>query len=280
MVAFPDTGAMPRAMWSGAISFGLVNVPVKLFSAKSEKSIRFNQIDTTNGARVRQKRVNEVTGDEVPVGNIAKGFEVEKDTYVLVTDDELAEFLPQITRSIDIECFVDLDEIDPIYYGSAYHVGPDNSSKAYVLLVRAMEASNKVAIAKFVMRSKQYAAVLRPKDGSLLLSVMVYADEIVPANQIESIDELEGFEVSDKELTMAQHLIESLSEEFDPASYHDEYRDQVLALIDKKAAGEDLAPQITAAPSSDRVVDLMAALEASVAAARDARDRHPTRNTA
>lgn len=267
---------MARAIWSGTISFGMVAIPVKLFSAVSEKNVRFNQIDARNGARVRQQRVNEVTGEEVSYADIVKGYEVTKGNYIVVSEDELAAFMPEADHSLELECFVDLDEIDPIFFDGAYHVAPVQAAKPYALLVQAMEESNKVAIAKFVMRSKQHVAVLRPKDGTLLLSMMVYADELTAASDIEEFDSLEKVTVTKKELAMAESLIESLSESFDPASYHDTYRDQVMELIEKKAAGHEIRTDITPAPSADKVVDLMAALEASVKAAKAARVRHPT----
>ena len=271
-----DTGVMARAIWSGTISFGMVAIPVKLFSAVSEKNVRFNQIDARNGARVRQQRVNEVTGEEVAYADIVKGYEITKGNYIVVSEDELAAFMPEADHSLDLECFVDLDEIDPIFFDGAYHVAPAQAAKPYALLVQAMEESNKVAIAKFVMRSKQHVAVLRPKDGTLLLSMMVYADELTAAADIEEFEALEKVTVTKKELAMAESLIESLSESFDPASYHDTYRDQVMELIEKKAAGHEIRTDITPAPSADKVVDLMAALEASVKAAKAARVRHPT----
>ena len=267
---------MPRAIWSGSISFGLVNIPVKLYSAISEKNVRFNQLDRRNGARIKQMRVNAETGEEVPWDEIVKGYEVTKGNYVLVSDDDLAAFTPEVTHTLDLECFVDLDEIDPIFFDGAYHVAPEKAAKPYALLVRAMEASNKVAIAKFVMRSKQYLAALRPKDGSLVLSMMVYADEINPVEEIGEFDEVSKVEVQPKELAMANQLIESLSEPFDPEMFHDTYREQVLDLIDKKASGQEIVAEITPAPSADKVIDLMAALEASVAAAKTSRQRHPT----
>ena len=267
---------MPRAIWSGSISFGLVNIPVKLYSAISEKSVRFHQIDQRNGARVRQQRVNAVTGEEVPFGEIVKGYELSKDHYVTVSEDELAAFAPDATHTIDLECFVDLDEIDPVFFDGAYHVAPSMAAKPYALLVRAMEESNKVGIARFVMRSKEYVAALRPRDGTLVLSMMVYSDEINPASDIGEFDDVAAVEIERRELAMAESLIESLSEAFDPETFHDTYRDKVLDLIERKSAGESIDVNITPAPSADKVIDLMAALEASVKAAKSARGRHPT----
>jgi DNA end-binding protein Ku len=267
---------MPRAIWSGSISFGLVNIPVKLYSAISEKSVRFHQLDKRNGARVRQQRVNEQTQEEVPYEEIVKGYEVTKGHYVIISEDDLAAFAPEATHTIDLVCFVDLDEIDPIFFDGAYFVAPEKAAKPYALLVTAMEESNKVAIARFVMRSKQYLAALRPKEGSLLLSMMVYSDELNSVDDLVEFDDVAKVKVERKELAMASQLIESLSEPFDPQSYHDDYRDQVRELIDRKAAGEEIVAEVTPAPSADKVIDLMAALEASVKAAKSSRTRHPT----
>ncbi|MFO7280153.1 MAG: Ku protein [Thermoanaerobacterales bacterium] len=270
---------MPRAIWSGAISFGLVNIPIKLFNAVSRKSVHFNQIDTRTGARIQYRKVSAADGEEVPAEQIAKGYQLSSGEYVIVADDELAALDPEATRSIDIEQFVDLEEIDPIYYDSAYYVAPDPAArKPYALLVRAMEEEGKVAIARFVMRSKQYLAALRPKDGVLVLSTMVYADEVNdPAELVDG--ELADVEVSERELRMATQLVESLSEPFDPARYEDTYRAQVLELIDRKAAGEEVVP-VAAPPPEEKVVDLMAALEASVREAKEARKRHPSAKAA
>src|SRR5262245_9648469 len=271
-----NTACMPRAMWSGAISFGLVNIPIKLFTAVSRKSVSFNQIDTRTGSRVQYRKVSAADGDEVPGEAIAKGYQLSSADYVLVGDDELAALDPVATRSIDIEQFVDLDEIDPIFYDSPYYVGPDKAArKPYALLTRAMEEQGKVAIARFVMRSKQYLAAIRPVEGVLVMSTMVYADEINDPAELFDGDELADVEVSDRELTMATQLVESLTEPFEPERYEDTYRLQVLDLIDRKASGEEIVA--AAAPAAeDKVVDLMAALEASVKEAKAARTRHPT----
>jgi DNA end-binding protein Ku len=263
-------------MWSGSISFGLVNIPVKLFTAVSRKSVSFNQIDSRTNARIRYKKVSADTGDEVPTEDIVKGYELPSGEYVTVSDDELAQLDPKASRTIDIEEFVDLADIDPVYYDAAYYLAPDKATvKPYALLCRAMEESGKVGIARVVMRTKQYLCAIRPQDGVLVMSTMVYADEVNPPRQIAELAEVGAIEVSDKELTMARQLIDSLSETFDPTKYEDTYRHRVLETIERKAAGEQdvvAAPE----PQEEKVVDLMAALEASVAAAKQARDRHPT----
>jgi DNA end-binding protein Ku len=263
---------MPRPIWSGAISFGLVNVPVKLTTAQSQKDIRFNQLDGSDNTRIQQKRVRPDTGEEVPYERLVKGYEISPSTYVVIQPDELEGLDFKATHTIDIEEFVDLDDIDPLYFERGYYLVPDKgAAKPYTLLVRAMAASNKVAIARFVMRTKQYLAALRAKDGALVLSTMLYGDEVVP---LESLDGLPGddIQVSDREVKMAEQLIESLAAEFDPDRYHDEYREKVLALIEAKAEGQEVVVS-TEAEQPTKVVDLMAALEASLAAAKAGRDR-------
>ncbi|MGI8662399.1 MAG: Ku protein [Acidimicrobiales bacterium] len=268
---------MPRAIWSGAISFGLVTIPVKLYNAVSRKTVHFNQIDSRTGARIKYQKVSAADGEEVPGDAITKAYELSSGEYVLVGDDELASLDPQAGRTIDIEEFVDLADIDPLFYDAAYYLAPDKATaKPYALLAQAMDKSQKVGIARFVMRGKQYLAAIRPKDGKLLLSTMVYADEV---NAPESIGELEAVgevDVSDKEVAMAEQLIASLSAHFDAARFEDTYRSKVLDLIERKAAGETEVVSVAPAASPDKVVDLMAALEASVSAAKDARKRHPT----
>jgi DNA end-binding protein Ku len=263
-------------MWSGAISFGLVNIPIKMFTAVSRKSVSFNQIDTRTGSRIQYRKVSAADGEEVASEQIAKGYQLSSGEYVLVGDDELAALDPEATRTIDIEQFVDLEEIDPIYYDSPYYVAPDKAArKPYALLTRAMEEEGKVALARFVMRSKQYLAALRPKDGVLVMSTMVYADEVNDPKELGEFDDVAEVDVSDRELRMASQLVESLTEPFKPERFEDTYRNQVLELIERKAAGEELV----AAPApvaEEKVVDLMAALEASVRDAKESRKRHPT----
>ncbi len=266
---------MPRPIWSGSISFGLVNVPIKLFSAVSPQDVRFHQLRKSDGSRIRQKRVSAADGVEVAYEEIVKGYEVGPDQYVLVDPDELAALDPKATQTIDIEEFVDLDQIDPIYYEHPYYLVPDKrAEKAYALLREAMRSTNKVAIARFVMRTKQYLAAVRPgPDGVLVLSTMLYADEVVPVERLEGLPGPEMLaEVSDRELQMASALVESLTaESFAPQQFHDTYRQRVLELIDAKAAGQTVTPPAVAADSGARVVDLMAALEASVQAAKERR---------
>ncbi len=265
---------MPRPLWSGTISFGLVAIPIKLYNGVSKKSVAFNQLDDRSMARIKLKKVSSDTGEDVPDEHIVKGYEITKGRYVVVDPEELEPFIPVATRSIDLQEFVDLDQIDPVYFDSQYIVAPDKTPKPYLLLARAMEAAGKVAIGRFVMRGKQYVAALRAADGVLVMSTMVYADEVVPVAAIDELSMLSDVEVSDKEVLMAEALVDSLSADFEPSKYRDEYREQVLDLIERKAAGEEFEAPAPAA-AAPAVVDLMAALEASVKAAKEARKRHP-----
>jgi DNA end-binding protein Ku len=268
---------MPRPIWSGAISFGLVSIPVKLFNAVSRKSVSFNQLDSRDNQRIRYRKVNADTGEEVPDDLIVKGYEIAKGRYVVVDPDDLEQFLPTATRSIDLDEFVDLAEIDPLYYDSPYYLAPDKVVKPYALLARAMEEAGKVGVGRFVMRNKEYVAAVRPVDGRLVLSTMVHADEVVNPGNIDELEGVAEVEISDKELKMAEQLVASLAGAFDPEGHRDTYREQVLELIEKRAAGEEL--EVPDRPATaPQVVDLMAALEASVKAAKSARGRHPTAN--
>jgi DNA end-binding protein Ku len=266
---------MPRPVWSGTISFGLVAIPMKLYNAVNRKSVSFNQLDERTMSRIRYRKVSDETGEEVPDENIVKGYEVSKGRYVIVDPDELEPFIPAATRSVELEEFVDLGDIDPVYFDNSYYVAPDGSPKPYVLLARAMEEAGKVAIGRLVMRNKQYTAAIRAADGHLMMSTLAYGDEVVSPQSIDELNGLEDVDVSDREVKMAEALVQSLTDEFQPDKYHDDYREQVLDLIAKKAAGEDFeVPEPTT--EKPKIVDLMAALEASVEAAKTARKRHPT----
>ncbi len=258
---------MARAIWSGAISFGLVNIPVKLYSSVARKTVRFNQIDSESGQRIRQQRVNS-EGEEVSYDQIVKGYEIGPERYVTITPEELESVEPERTRTIDIEDFVDLEQIDPIFYDHPYYLAPDKgAAKPYKLLLDAMEEADKVAIARVVIRSKQSLVAIRAKDNVLMMETMLFSDEIVPTDSIEELESMDGDKTTKRELEMANQLIDSLSSEFEPEKYRDEYREQVLAMIEKKAAGETITIE---EPSEEpqKVPDLMAALEASIAAAK------------
>ena len=260
---------MPRAIWSGAISFGLVNIPVKLYSAVSKKTVRFHQIDAESGQRIRQQRVNPGSGEEVPYEQIVKGYEISPDRYVTITPEELESLEPQKTRTIDIEEFVDLEQIDPIYYDHPYYLAPDKgAAKAYKLLLDAMEEADKVAIARVVIRSKENLVALRPYRGAITLETMLFPDEVTQPDSIEELAAAGGdVKTTKRELDMAKQLIESLSADFDPSGYRDEYRERVLDLIERKAAGETITIEEPVAEQKE-VPDLMAALEASISASK------------
>jgi len=269
---------MPRAIWSGAISFGLITVPVRLYSAVSRKSVRFNQLDQRTGSRIKRKWVSALDGEEVPNDELVRGYEITSGNYVTVSDEELRSLDPDASRSIDIVEFVDLAEVDPLAYDNAYYLEPDElAAKAYKVLLTALDQAGKVAVARIVMRQKQYLAVIRPTKGALVLSTLVYADEINAIEGIEGLDKIADIEISDAEIAMAETLIGALEADYEPEKYTDGYRERVLELIQKKSDGEEILVAEEAAPeASAQVVDLMAALEASVAAAKEARGRHPT----
>ena len=256
-------------MWSGAISFGLVNVPVKLYSAVSRKTVRFHQLNGKTGHRIAQKRVDSVSNEEVSYEDIVKGYELTKERYVVITPDELEALDPEKSRTIDIEDFVDLADIDPVYYDHPYYLVPDKgAAKAYGLLLQAMRESEKVAVARVVIRSKEQLVAIRPAPGGVLtMETMIFADEVVAADDIDDLPESKELKVSDREVKMAQQLIDSLSSDFEPEKYRDEYREKVLELVERKAAGEEIAVQ-PEAPEPKKVPDLMAALEASLAAVK------------
>jgi DNA end-binding protein Ku len=258
---------MARAIWKGSISFGLVNVPVKLYPAVSRKTVHFHQLHDKDAVPIRQKRVCPKDDEEVPYEHVVKGYEIEKGKFVVITPEELDSIDPRRTRTIDIQDFVDLEQIDPVYYDSSYYLAPDREAgKAYRLLLKAMEDAGKVAVARVVIRTKEYLAAIRPVSGALMMSTMVFGDEVVPSNKIDELPAKAG-KVTDKEVQMAQRLIKSLSVEFDPGRYRDEYRERVLEMIKRKAKGEEISiPE----PEEDAGAppDLMAALEASLAGAK------------
>jgi DNA end-binding protein Ku len=266
---------MPRSIWSGAISFGLVNVPVKLYSAVSRKNVRFHQLHDKDNVRIQQKRVCPADGEEVPYDNIVKGYEIGPDRYVVIEPEELEALDPKKTRAIEIQEFVDLDEIDPIYYDHPYYLAPDTgASKAYRLLLEAMQETNKVAIARVVIRQKEHLVAIRPTGDVMTMATMIFHDEVVSPGTIEEVPD-DGASVSKREVDMAQQLIESLTADFEPEKYHDEYRERVLELIEAKAQGEEISIQPPEEPA--RVPDLMAALEQSLAAAKGGDGGEPSR---
>ena len=256
---------MPRAIWSGAISFGLVNVPVKLYSAVSRKTVRFHQLHDKDRVRIQQKRICPEDGEEVPYDEIVKGYEISPGHHVVITPEELESLDPKKTRTIDIEDFVELEQIDPIYCDAAYYLVPDKGAdKAYNLLLQAMRESDRVAVARVVIRTKEHLTAIRATGDVLTMATMLFADEVVPPDRLDELaDTQDG--ASKRELDMARQLIESLSTEFEPDKYRDQYRERVLDMVERKAEGEEIAVQPAEEP--ERVPDLMAALEASIKAA-------------
>ena len=257
---------MPRSIWTGAISFGLVNVPVKLYSAVSKKTVRFHQLHDKDGVRIQQKRVCPADGEEVAYEHIVKGYEITPEQYVIVEPGELEAIEPRKTKTIDIEDFVDQEEIDPLFYDHPYYLMPGTgAAKPYKLLVDAMEDAQKVGIARVVIRQKEQLVALRPSNGVLAMSTMNFADEVVSPDKFDDAPG-EDVDTTKREIDMAKQLIDSLTSEWEPGKYKDTYRERVLELIEQKAEGKEIAVQPVEEPQP--VPDLMAALEASVKAAR------------
>jgi len=263
---------MPRSIWTGSISFGLVNVPVKVYSAVHQQDLHFSQFDK-NGSKIRYKRVSEKTGREVEYEDIVKGYELSKSHFVMIDPEELEAFEPTATRTIDIEDFVLLEDIDPIFFEHTYYLAPANDSAkhAYALLHGAMEHQGKVAIGRVVMRTKQYLAAIRPFGKALAMSTLLFADEVVPANDIDDIPDRLA-KVPDRERKMAEQIIESLTTDWKPERYHDTYRERVLAYIKKKSKGQEIVVEPREKPEG-QVLDLMAALEASLKESKSPRSR-------
>ena len=255
---------MPRSIWNGTISFGLVNVPVGLYSAVESKEIHFHLM-TTSGHRVRNKRVDDQTGREVDYDSLVKGYERSKGRYVIVEPEELEAAAPKQTRTIEIEDFVELADIDPIYYSSTYYLAPRSGNaadKSYALLREAMEKSGKAAVGRFVMRTKQYLAVVRPADGMLVLETLYFDDEI---RDPKELDIPKRVSVGARELKVARQLIDSLTTEWKPSRYHDTYRAEVEKIVRRKAKGETIVAAEEPDTGPTNVTDLVAALEASLA---------------
>jgi DNA end-binding protein Ku len=263
---------MARSIWRGAISFGLVNVPVKLYSAVSKKTVRFNQLHEKDNARIQLKRFCADEDQEIPYEEIVKGYEISPGRYVVITPEELENLDPKKTRSIDIEDFVDLDEIDPLFYEHPYYLAPDTgAAKPYKLLLEALKETNKVAIARVVIRSKEYLTAIRPAGDVLTMETMLFADELIDPGDLDELPD-EDVRATEREVDMARQLIESLATDFDPTKYRDEYRERVLELIERKASGQEIA--MPAEPEEPVAVpDLMAALEASLAAAKGGKQK-------
>jgi DNA end-binding protein Ku len=256
---------MARTIWKGSLSFGLVNVPIGVYPATQDKSIHFNQFERGTADRIRYKKVNERTGKEVESANIVKGVDLGGEEYVILDENELAAAEPERSRYIEITDFVSLNEIDPVYFNTTYYLAPEGETagKAYALLRQAMQDSGKVAIATFVMRNKEYLVAIRPEADVLALETMYFADEVrSPVNELPNLPNAE--QPSEREVKMAELLIESMEGSWDPSRYHDTHRQRVEALIEEKRQGRTIVA--TAAEPASKVVDLMAALSASIKA--------------
>jgi DNA end-binding protein Ku len=268
---------MARAIWSGTISFGLLNVPVKLYSAVARRNIALREIRESDNARIKHRRVAEGTDEEVPYENIVKAYELTPGQYVPLSKDEMSALAPEKTRAIEVKDFVDIEEIDPMYFDSPYYLGPaDGAEKAYSLLAAAMESSAKAAIARFVFRNKEHLAAIRPADGVLTLTTMRFHDEVVPPGELDVLPDKKP-KVAKREQEMAEQLIASLSTGFEPDQYRDEYREQLMALIEQKAEGKEIVAAETEAPKATKAPDLMAALEESIAAVKEKGGKKPAK---
>jgi len=261
---------MPRSIWTGAISFGLVTVPVKLYSAVNRKTVRFHQLSGTSGVRIAQKRVDPQSGEEVPYEDIVKGYELAPDRYVVVEPDELATLQPKKTKTIEIEDFVELSQIDPIFYDHPYYLAPGpGGAKPYRLLLEAMAESERVAIARVVIRSKEQLVAIRAMGDVLEMATMLFADEIASPDQLDELPDPKEVKTTKREVDIAKQLIDSLAGEFEPDKYRDTYREDVLALIERKAEGKEIAIQPEAEEVAAPTPDLMSALRASLDAVRE-----------
>jgi DNA end-binding protein Ku len=264
---------MPRAMWTGTIGFGMVTVPVKLYSAVDRKTVRFHQLSGKSGARVAQKRVDAASGEEVPYEDVVKGYELAPDRYVVIEPGELESLQPKKTKTIEIEEFVDLSQIDPVYYDHPYYLAPGpGGAKPYRLLLEAMRETGKVAIARVVIRSKEQLVAVRPIGDALGMATMLFADEVLSPQRLDEVAETSDVKTTKRELDVAKQLVDSLAGNFVPDDFRDTYREDVLALIENKAQGKAIAvapaPEEAAAPAPD----LMSALKASLAAVRARED--------
>lgn len=266
---------MARSIWTGAISFGLVTVPVKLYSAVNRKTVRFHQLSGKSGVRIAQKRVDPQSGEEVAYEDIVKGYELSPDRYVVIEPGELETLQPKKTKTIEIEDFVELSEIDPIYYDHPYYLAPGpGGAKPYRLLLEAMEESQKVAIARVVIRSKEALVAIRPMGGEVLeMATMLFADEVADPERLDELPDPKEVKTTKREVEVAMQLIDSLAGRFEPEKYRDTYREEVLSLIERKAEGKEIAVQPEAEEVPEPAPDLMSALKASLAAVREHGER-------
>lgn len=257
---------MPRSIWNGVISFGMVSIPVKLYTATEDKDISFNLLHKKCGTRLKQQRWCPLDEETVEWGDTVRGYEYAKDEYVVMTDEDFEKLPLPSKRTVELSAFVDAEQIDPIYYQRTYYLEPEEKGvKPYSLLMKALKEKGLTGIAKIAIRNKEQLCALRPMDGSLVIETLYYPDEI---REVPS--EVEDVKVTAAEMKMAEALIDLLQADFKPEEYTDEYREALQAVIDAKLEGQEVAAPAAAAPA--KVVDLMAALKASVAAAKKSRN--------
>jgi DNA end-binding protein Ku len=263
---------MPRSMWMGTLNFGLVSMPVRLYTATTNRSVHFHQLHAADHARIQQRRICSADGEEVPYEEVVRGYELAPERYVVVEDEELAALAPEASRTIEIEDFADLEEIDPIYFDTAYYIVPQRGGgRSYRLLLQAMAETSKVAIARVVLRSRERLVAVHPREGEnvLMMTTLHYADEVNPTGDLRELQEEHEAKVAERELDVARRLVESLAGPFEIERYRDNYREAVLDLIDRKASGEEIVVEPRPAVEELQSPDLMGALQASLERARE-----------
>jgi DNA end-binding protein Ku len=261
---------MPHAIWTGAINFGLVTIPVKLHTAVRANELRFNFLHKTDEGRIQNVRRCSLDGEEVAYGDIMRGYEYEKGKYVILTDEDFERVNPEATQSVDIVEFVDLSEINPMYFDKPYYLEPEKRGRhAYALLREALRDANKVGIAKVVIRSREHLAALKPNGEALILELMHFADEIVEQSELEFP---KAETPPEAEMKVAKMLIDTMTTNFEPEKFHDQYREQLMAMIEARAAGQEMPKGKAKAPRRDNVVNLMDVLQQSLEESKKSRE--------
>lgn len=258
---------MPRSMWKGAISFGLVTIPIRLYTATDSKDVSFNLLHAKDNARIKQQRWCPVDEEVIEWSDVVRGYEYAPDQYVVMTEEDFKKVPVKTVHTIEIEQFVQLEEIDPVYYEKSYYIEPEElGKKPYALLMRTLMETGRVAVAKVALRNKEQLCTLRPRGDVILMETMFYPDEVKSTTELNLPDE--SIQVSDRELAMAKMLVESMASEFEPAAYKDEYRQALLEVIEQKVEGTEVVRPM---PAPGKITDLMTALKASIDAARKER---------
>lgn len=271
-----------RPIWKGHISFGLVSVPVVLYSAERRSDLSLHLIDSKNFSRVRYERVNEETGEEVPWDRTVKGYEYADGSYVVIGEDELKEAAPEATKSVEIEQFVDIADIDPIYFDKPYYLQPDKKGeKGYVLLRDALEETGKAGIARVVIRTRQYLAALLPREGGLVLMLLRYAQEVRSISELELPENKGDLKITKQEEKMAKELISSMSSDWDPEAFHDEYREKLMAWIEKRIESGEIerSPEVEDVEDAPEPINIMTALKESLAKQKKTSKKKTTKSS-